>query len=422
MPFTTIEEVERYLAGIPKFQSDHTKAADFNLEKFKKFCAKIANPQQQFPAIHVAGTNGKGSTCRILASVYKEAGYKVGLYTSPHILQFNERFEVDGAPIPDEALISFLQAHEQLIEMHYLTYFEISTAIAFWWFSESAIDLGIIEVVLVGRLDATNIIKPELSVITSIALDHTGILGESLSEIAREKAGIIKKERPVVIGRLPPAARETIRSVAEERDAPVLDIDELQPAFNAPSTVGLRADDKEYSFKTPFKMPVQALNVALAWRVIHRLAHPFPVLMAQFGTGLAKINVGYGRFERLTSAHRWYFDGAHNLEAVKKLKEAVQYQGNISEAVLILSLMRDKISPQMMDEFSEFKNIYYYTLNTERAAPFGDITKWLPQVTLFPIHKSQQGRLLKELNSKLVIFAGSFYFYATVRDWMKTFC
>src|SRR5699024_12225038 len=217
MPFTTIEEVERYLAGIPKFQSDHTKAADFNLEKFRKFCSEIANPQQQFPAIHVAGTNGKGSTCRILASVYKEAGYKVGLYTSPHILRFNERFEVDGAPIPDEALISFLQAHEQLIEMHHLTYFEISTAIAFWWFSESAIDLGIIEVGLGGRLDATNIITPELSIITSIALDHTGILGDSMSEIAREKAGIIKKERPVVIGKLPPAARETIRSVAEER-------------------------------------------------------------------------------------------------------------------------------------------------------------------------------------------------------------
>src|SRR5699024_12206452 len=113
--------------------------------------------------------------------------------------RFNERFEVDGAPLPCEVLISFLQAHERLIEMHHLTYFEISTAIAFWWFSESEIDLGIIEVGLGGRLDATNIIKSELSIITSISLDHTGILGESLSGIAREKAGIIKKERPVII-------------------------------------------------------------------------------------------------------------------------------------------------------------------------------------------------------------------------------
>src|SRR5699024_1931814 len=154
MPFTTIEEVERYLAGIPKFQSDHTKAADFNLEKFRKFCNEIGNPQQQFPAIHVAGTNGKGSTCRILASVYKEAGYKVGLYTSSHILRFNERFEVDGALIPYAALISLFQDHGQLTQRHRLTYYESSTAIAFWWFAESAIAVGIIEVGLGGRLDA----------------------------------------------------------------------------------------------------------------------------------------------------------------------------------------------------------------------------------------------------------------------------
>ena len=160
---------------------------------------------------------------------------------------------------------------------------------------------------------------------------------------------------------------------------------------------------------------------ALAWQVIRILDGQFPLSFEQFRKGVENTEPGYGRFESIGRSGKWYFDGAHNVEAIQKMKESLSLIGKIEEATLVLSLMKDKINPEMMNELSEFKNIYYYTLNTERAASFDDIIEWLPQMTLFPIRKSRQKQWLKEFDSELVIFAGSFYFYATVRDWMETF-
>ncbi|MGK7389609.1 MAG: bifunctional folylpolyglutamate synthase/dihydrofolate synthase, partial [Candidatus Cyclobacteriaceae bacterium M2_1C_046] len=194
MPFNSIESVNSYLESIPKFQTSGKSAANFDLDHFKKFCNELGNPESKYPTIHVAGTNGKGSTCQILASIYQRAGYRVGMYTSPHLLNFSERFKINGIEISDAKLVEFFNAFESQLKKNGLSYFEISTAIAFWYFASQQVDLAIIEVGLGGRLDATNIIKPEVSVITNISLDHTDILGDSVNEIAREKAGIIKPE------------------------------------------------------------------------------------------------------------------------------------------------------------------------------------------------------------------------------------
>lgn len=421
MSFLSIQDVEQYLAEIPRFQTDHSKAADFNLHKFERFCASIGNPHDQFPSIHVAGTNGKGSTCSMLAAVYQQTGVRVGKYTSPHILQFNERFTVDGKPIPDGKLITFFQEHHSQIEDAKLTYFEISTAIAFWWFAQAQVDLGIIEVGLGGRLDATNIIAPLVSVITSISLDHTEILGDSLPEVAHEKAGIIKPNKPVVIGQLPEEARTVIQRITDERGGSLWDIEQLDAKYIADGRVSLTIEEQKVYFQTPLQAPVQALNIAIAWQVSRVLEQSFPVDIEQFKQALSRLDIGHGRFERLSANKKWYFDGAHNMEAVMQFKKSVRKVGGIKEAVLVLSLMRDKIQPKVMEEFSEFKNIYYYSLNTERGATIEEVNQWLPQVMAFPIQPSQQKQLLKEFDSELVIFAGSFYFYATVRDWIKKF-
>ncbi|SMO80634.1 dihydrofolate synthase / folylpolyglutamate synthase [Fodinibius sediminis] len=420
MSFLTIEDVEQYLAAIPKFQSDHAKAADFNLAKFERFCEELGCPQEQFPAVHVAGTNGKGSTCRILAAIYHEAGYTTGLYTSPHILTFNERFIINGSTIPDAELLAFFQQYRTLIEEHRLTYFEISTAIAFWWFAKSQVDIAIIETGLGGRLDATNIIHPLASIITSISLDHTDILGDSLAAIAREKGGIIKSGRPVIIGNLPEEAERIIQGIAREKGSELFDIKELQPRLVSGRAVLLKTPGGQKKLRTSLIAPVQALNVAMAWQAIRAVSGHLPVSEQQFERALGSVAPGYGRFEQLSEKRRWYFDGAHNIEAVKQVKESLATVGNMNEAILVLSLMRDKIQPDVMNEFSEFKNIYYYSLNTERAAPFKEIKEWWPQVMAFPNQPDQQQRLLKEFETELVIFAGSFYFYATVRDWIKT--
>ncbi|WP_138430378.1 bifunctional folylpolyglutamate synthase/dihydrofolate synthase [Fodinibius saliphilus] len=418
MSISSLSSVEAYLEQIPKFKSVGSLGADFNLDRFKQFCESIGDPQNDFPAIHVAGTNGKGSTCRLLSSVYQKAGYNVGLYTSPHLNRFNERFIINGEEITEDELLRFFENNREKIEKYELTYFEISTAISFWWFSRSRIDLAVIEVGLGGRLDATNVFSPLISVITSISLDHTGILGESIQEIAYEKAGIIKPEIPVVIGDLPDEAENQVAEIARNNESSIYTIDELHPVSGEQGQYQLTVAGHEILFETSLLAPVQAKNIAISWQVVQNLSDYFSVSEEQFIEGINEAEVGLGRFNRLLGSQKWFFDGAHNLEAVRALKKAVRRVGKVSDAILVLALLEDKIQPKIMKEFSEFRNIYYYQLSLERAASFDDIKEWLPQVTPFP-NEHRHTIFNCDFNSELVIFAGSFYFYATVREWVQ---
>ena len=422
MRFSSVKSVWKYLESIPKFQSTGASAAEFTLSRFRNFCEAIGNPHQQFKSIHVGGTNGKGSTCNILASVLQQNNFKVGVYTSPHVIRYHERFRVDNQHIEDDKLLAFFNEHIEQIEQYELTYFEISTAIAFWWFMDSEVDIACIEVGLGGRLDATNVIDPLACVITSVGLDHTDILGDSIEDIAREKGGIIKQDRPVVLGDLPIEAETEVRKIAKEKQSPVLLARDLNPRWKAPGTYQLTINGKQLDITSNLDAPIQAKNLAIVWQVCRAISEQYPVKIEDFVRSLQQVYVGLGRFEKLTNQRRWYFDGGHNLEAVNALKESVSAVGSVEEAVLVLSLMRDKISPEVMKEFSEFKNIYYYPLALERAATFDDITQWLPKANPFPTSDDHRKKLLQnDLNSELVIFSGSFYFYETVRDWVSTF-
>lgn len=419
MQFSSAESVKQYLEQIPVFRSTGSSAAKFDLSRFREFCASTGNPQHFFPSIHVAGTNGKGSTCRILGSVFREAGFKVGVYTSPHILNFNERFSINGELISDEELLTFFRQFTDRLEKYELTYFEICTAIAFWWFARSDVEIAAIETGLGGRLDATNILNPLVSVITSISLDHTDILGDNIEEIAREKAGIIKSNRPLVLGDLPDKARKEITNIAEQKESSVHTIDALEPRFLNPGRYRLTANGKRIDIRTNLAVPVQAKNIAITWQVLRQIQNKFPVSQEQFVSALTNVDLGFGRFEKLLDSQPWYFDGGHNVEAVKALKQSIQTVGDLEDATLILSMLRDKLRPGVMKEFLEFKNIYYYQLNLERAATFDDINYWLPQVKTFPDDHNQPS-FLDEFDSRLVIFAGSFYFYEKVRGWVST--
>lgn len=418
MQFTTSESVKKYLEQVPTFRSTGSSAAKFDLSRFRAFCASIENPQDDFPSIHIAGTNGKGSTCRILGTIFGDAGFKTGVYTSPHILDYKERFRINEEYISDDELLTFFRRFADRIEKYELTYFEISTAIAFWWFERCEVDIAVIETGLGGRLDATNIVDPHVSVITSISLDHTDILGDSIKEIAREKAGIIKSGRPLIIGDLPKDAQREISKIAEQKESSVNTIEALNPTFVSPGHYQLTANDKKINIRTNLEIPVQAKNIAISWQVIRQLQDEFPIPENQFIRALKHVDLGFGRFEKLIDSQPWYFDGGHNVEAVKALKQSVQTVGRLENATLILSVLKDKLRPELMKEFLEFKNIYYYQLNLERAASFDDINYWLPQLKTFPDNHNQQS-FLDDFDSELVIFAGSFYFYATVRDWIQ---
>ncbi len=422
MSFTSPKSVQEYLESIPKFQSRGSSAANFDLSRFRNFCDAIGNPQEGFDTIHVGGTNGKGSTCNILASVLQEAGYKVGVYTSPHIISFNERFRINDSMIPDDELLRFFNTNVDAIEAYKLTYFEISTAIAFWWFAHSEVDIACIEVGLGGRLDATNIIDPEVSVITSISLDHTDILGDSIVEITQEKAGIIKAGCPVVIGDLPAEAKNEIVKIAEQKECPLYTIDNLESEYVKPGQYRVTVDSRIIDISSNLTAPIQAKNIAIVWQICSVIPNKYTIAEEDFISGLRRVNTGPGRFELLIGGEQWYFDGGHNLEAVKALKESVRTVGEIDSATLVLSLMKDKIREEVMAEFLEFKNIYYYPLNLERAATFDDIKQWLPKANPFPASDEDRKKIMQDdFDSELVIFSGSFYFYETVRDWVLTF-
>ncbi|TYP92775.1 dihydrofolate synthase / folylpolyglutamate synthase [Fodinibius salinus] len=418
MDWNSADSVATYLESLPKFKSTGVESANFDLSRFRSFCNDMGNPQEDFAAIHVGGTNGKGSVCRILSHILQEAGYSVGLYTSPHIRAFSERFQINNEQISDDALVLFFEQYASLIEKYELSYFEISTAIAFWWFQKAKVDIAIIEVGLGGRLDATNIINPILSVITSIALDHTDILGDTIEEIAREKAGIINTETPVVIGDLDEKAKSVIREIASTKNSTVAGINDLQCSYSSWGGYVLEAGGHSLKLTSGLDAPVQRKNIATAWRCLQQIKDFFPTTVDNFAKGIAKTKSTEGRFEKLVPNKKWYFDGAHNLEAVQALKESVAAVGTVSQAVLVLSIMKDKLTAEIAKELSEFKNIFYYELKVERAATFNDINELLPSAHSFPSSRVQK-LLSDKLESELVIFAGSFYFYSTVRDWVN---
>lgn len=194
------QTLEYLFTALPSFQQVGADAYKPGLERIAEFCRHLGNPQRNYYTIHVAGTNGKGSVSHLLAAILQQAGYRVGLFTSPHLKDFRERMRVDGEMIPKQKVVNFVDRNRQKMEELGLSFFEMTTAMAFDFFAYSDVEVAVIETGLGGRLDATNIITPLVSVITNVGLDHTDLLGEEVQQIAAEKAGIIKKSVPVVIG------------------------------------------------------------------------------------------------------------------------------------------------------------------------------------------------------------------------------
>ncbi len=218
---TYSETIEYLYKSAPLFQQVGGDAYKEGLLNTRKLDRHFGHPHRKFRTIHVAGTNGKGSVSHTLAALLQAAGYKTGLYTSPHLMDFRERIRVNGKMISEAAVVDFVERERNFFEPLHPSFFELTTALAFNFFAEEEVDVAVIEVGLGGRLDCTNIITPELSVITNISLDHTQFLGDTLEKIAAEKAGIIKKGVPVVIGEALPETRPVFERAARDRNAPV---------------------------------------------------------------------------------------------------------------------------------------------------------------------------------------------------------
>lgn len=304
------------------------------LESTRRLAAAVGNPQDRLRFIHVAGTNGKGSTCAFLESVYRTAGFRTGLYTSPHLVRFGERIQVARHPLPDETLARLVSELRQRMPADLQpTFFEFTTVLALMAFAEQSVDLVIWETGLGGRLDATNIVTPLASVITSIGLDHMQVLGNTVGEIAAEKAGIIKPGVPIVTSVDRADALEVIRYRARELDSHCVVVDS--------NAVG------RMTLPVSLLGPHQRVNATLAVVAVRLLRPILPVSDDQLAHGLGH-TVWAGRMQVLHRGEQtWLLDGAHNADGVEAFRRALSEHFPGRHPVMVLGMLRDKAWREM---------------------------------------------------------------------------
>ncbi len=325
------QETLKYLFGkLPMYQRQGKAAFKKNLDNITALCNHSDNPHQKFKSIHIGGTNGKGSVSHILASILQTAGYKTGLYTSPHLKDFRERIKINGEMISEEEVINYVEKNKSFFEKLQPSFFEMTVALAFEYFAEQKIDIAIIEVGLGGRLDSTNIINPVVSVITNISYDHTQFLGESLEEIAQEKAGIIKEKTPVVIGEYQEEVAEIFINSAKKNDSPIYFSDKEYSAdyetlsIDYKQILNIKKNGKIIfpELKTDLIGNYQKKNIICALKTIDILSDSFPTTKEDICRGIlsvTKITKFKGRWQILGYNPLIIADTGHNEAGIKNV-------------------------------------------------------------------------------------------------------
>ncbi len=304
-------ETQRYLYSL-KYHG-----ASYGIDRIQVFAQALGHPCRTYPVIHVAGTNGKGSTCAMLEAIYRAAGLKTGLYTSPHLVYLGERIQVNRQPLAPDAITAYVERLRPIAEAvepaERPSFFEFMTGMAFQNFADEQVDVGIIETGLGGRLDATNIVLPDLSIITSIGIDHTQQLGDTVEKIAAEKAGIIKPGAPVLIGRMPPEAEAVIRGVAAERGCRVYSVTERY------------GDDLSNYPASSLEGDFQRINAALATMAVEIMQSRLSVPQEAIDRGLATVEWA-GRWQRvrLKDGRLLILDATHNAEGARMLEKNIE--------------------------------------------------------------------------------------------------
>lgn len=347
--------VEWLFARLPMYQKIGTKALNKSLLPTQNFLTHLGDPHRQFKTVHVAGTNGKGSVSSMIASVLQEQGYKTGLYTSPHLKDFRERIKINGIEISEQAVIDFVEKHKSYIEQNSISFFELTVVMAFDYFAQQQIDVAVVEVGMGGRLDATNVITPLLSVITNIGLDHTAILGNTLGEITGEKAGIIKQNTPVVIGEKHPETEKVFAKIAKDNNAPIYFAEEAE--------------------KTKYKADLQGIyqkqNLQTAYTSLKILANQIQVDEKHLENGLKNVvkNTGLlGRWQILNNIPLVVADTAHNAHGLQQTMQQVAEQ-DFEKLYIVLGVVDDK-DLNTIKEFLPTKAYYIYVCpNVVRGLP-----------------------------------------------------
>lgn len=321
----------------------------FDLARMSSLAAALGEPQARYPTLHIAGTKGKGSVSAFCAGALRAAGYRTGLYTSPHLQDYNERIQVDGQPMPHDDLVALVEETKaQFTAIPQLSTFEITTALAFLYFARQNVDAAVIEVGLGGRLDATNIITPKVSVITSLSYDHTFLLGDTLAEIAGEKAGIIKPGVPVVVAPQKEEALEVVARIAAERGAPLIRVGAdyfYTPLSHSLESQTLRVwsrSGQEQTLSIPLLGLHQVENAATAYAALQTAqAAGLPVGEPAIQQGFSQVQWP-GRFEILSRNPPLVVDSAHNRDSALRLRQALDDYFPAMPVVLLFGASEDK--------------------------------------------------------------------------------
>ena len=402
------ETLNWMFSKLPMYQRVGEAAYRPGLEAMHDLDLYLNHPHKRFKSIHVGGTNGKGSTSHMLASILQQAGFKIGLYTSPHLLDFRERIKIDGQMISENEVVNFIKKHKDYFELKKLSFFEMTVGMAFAYFAKEEVDFAIIEVGLGGRLDATNIINPILSIITNIGLDHTQFLGTTRPQIATEKAGIIKENIDVVIGEKDPEIELVFRDFALR--------------YNAPITF---AEDTKCYFKTDLKGIYQKANIKTAFSSIKQLNIP-EISMEIIQEGLLKVRANtnlMGRWQTLSEIPKIIVDVAHNKEGMRYIGEQLKVL-TYRKLHIVMGFVKGREVDELISLFPASAQYYLSSPNLERALPLVELKKVLFKKNL-DIHFHQTIPIAFErardvaTDKDLILVCGSTFVVAEILTLLK---
>lgn len=365
------DAMEYIFSKLPMFSRTGPSALRYDLGNIVKMCRHLDDPHKKFPSVHIAGTNGKGTSSHLIASVFQEAGYKTGLYTSPHYKDFRERIKTDGKFIRKKFIKDFIISNYYFIEEIKPSYFELSVALAFSYFASMKVDIAIIEVGLGGRLDSTNIITPLLSLITNISYDHVGVLGDTLVKIAGEKAGIIKNKIPVVIGEKQNECKDVFEEKASVEKSPVFFADDLVEINRLNSKIdkaelAIIFENKTFVLNSGLSGPFIGNNIKyavasiLVFREFYRKRFNLSDVAILNGIQSVRKNTGYfGRWRILGKNPLIIADGAHNIDAIEKTMNYISSFA-FGKIHIILGVVADKDWEKALKIMPD-NAVYYFT-------------------------------------------------------------
>ena len=401
----TYEEAEEYLfSQLPMFHRIGAAAYKPDIGNISKLCTDLGNPHLKFPVVHIAGSNGKGSTSHLTASVLMEAGYKVGLFTSPHLKDYRERIRVNGKKIDPSFVANFVEQSKASWKSIEPSFFEITTFLAFHYFAEQQVDIAIIEVGMGGRLDSTNIVDPIVTAITSISLDHTQFLGDTLELIAKEKAGIIKEKIPVVLGEIPLGARQEIIEIAKLKNAPLTMSASLLP----PKSV-LEGSYQLFNEKTSFGILLQLQK--LNWNISNEnITEGF--LRVIENTHLM------GRWQVLANHPLTVAEVAHNEEGITFLVEKIKTL-SFNKLHIVIGMVNDKDHSQVLSLLPKEAEYYFVQADIPRALPKEELqakaSDFMLKGNCYPnVHSGIDAAKAASSSEDLIVVTGSIFTVAEI--------